>query len=371
MWVKSTSLPLAFLLALGAAGCDGEEEAPQGLSPMEQLGKKLYFDENLSSPKGQSCASCHDSAAGFADPDDDKPCSEGATKGLFGNRNSPSAAYAAFSPDFHYDATEGLYVGGQFWDGRAKDLVEQAKGPFLNPLEMGMADEAAVVAEVRKAEYASLFKEVFGASSLDDAKSAYDKVAQAIAAFEKSDEVNPFNSKYDLYLAGEVQLTAQEKRGLELFEDEKKGNCAACHPSQSTKDQPKPLFTDFTYDNLGTPKNKNNPFYTLDAKHNPDGAGWIDKGLGGELKKASEDGKHKVPTLRNIARTAPYMHNGVFKTLKQVVDFYNKRDVGTFDPAEVADNVNSDELGDLGLTDAEVADIVAFLETLTDGYQAK
>jgi cytochrome c peroxidase len=143
------------------------------------------------------------------------------------------------------------------------------------------------------------------------------------------------------------------------------------YSGEATTDQPKPVFTDFSYDNLGTPKNKNNPFYTLDAKHNPEGASWIDLGLGGELKKASENGKHKVPTLRNIAKTAPYMHNGVFKTLKEVVDFYNKRDVGSFDLPEVAENVNKDELGNLGLTDAEVADIVAFLGTLTDGYQAK
>jgi cytochrome c peroxidase len=364
---RSVGPSIVILLLVGACG---EDEKPK-LTPIEQLGKKLYFDENLSSPTGQSCASCHDPAAGFADPDQDKPCSEGANKGLFGNRNSPSAAYAAFSPDFHFDAAEGLYVGGQFWDGRAKDLAEQAKGPFLNPLEMAMKDEAAVVAQVKQAEYAGLFKQVFGDDALDDVMKAYDKIAEAIAAFEKSDEVNPFSSKYDLYLAGEVQLTDQERRGLKLFEDEAKGNCAACHISQPTSDQPKPLFTDFTYDNLGTPKNKNNPFYTLGPEHNPDGASWVDLGLGGELKEAAENGKHKVPTLRNIASTAPYLHNGVFKTLKEVVDFYNKRDVGTFDPPEVAENVNTDELGDLGLTDAEVADIVAFLETLTDGYKAK
>jgi len=358
------SLGPGLALLVLAAGCGDDEEAQ---AKMERLGKALYFDEGLSSPTGQSCASCHDPSAGFADPDG-TACSEGANKAFFGNRNSPSAAYAAFSPDFHYDAGEGLYLGGQFWDGRAKDLVEQAKGPFLNPLEMGMADEAAVVSKVRQAEYASLFEEVFGAGALDDAQSAYEDVAQAIAAFERSDEVNRFSSKYDMYLAGRVRLSEQEMRGLKLFEDEKKGNCAACHPSQPTAEQPRPLFTDFSYDNLGVPKNKENPFYTLAAAHNPDGAAWVDLGLGGALKKASENGKHKVPTLRNIARTAPYMHNGVFRTLKEVVDFYNRRDVGAFDPPEVAENVNTDELGDLGLTDAEVADIVAFLGTLTDGY---
>jgi len=340
----------------------------QNLTPKQELGKKLFFDKNLSTPVGQSCADCHVPEKGFADPNPDIPVSQGVHKDRFGNRNDLPAAYAAFSPKFFYDPNEGLYVGGQFWDGRAADLVEQAKGPFLNPLEMANPDEEAVVIKVRNSEYTGLFKEVFGTAALEDPNEAYDKVAEAIAAYEKSYELNLFNSKYDFYLAGKVSLNEQERRGLELFEDEGKGNCAACHPSQPSADGTPPLLTDFTYDNLGVSKNPENPFYYLPEELNPDGINFVDLGLGGVLEKASEIGKFKVPSLRNIAKTGPYLHNGIFKNLRQVVVFYNTRDVGPWPAPEVGVNVNRDELGDLGLTEQETDDIVAFLHTLTDGY---
>jgi len=163
-------------------------------------------------------------------------------------------------------------------------------------------------------------------------------------------------------------LTEKELRGLALFEDENKGKCALCHISQPGQDGSPPLFTDFTYDNLGVPKNPENPFYELPPKFNPDGEDFVDYGLGGILGLPEEMGKFKVMTLRNIAITPPYMHNGVFNTLHEVVDFYNTRDLGGWPPPEVPENVNQEELGDLGLTEAEVDTIVAFLETLTDGY---
>jgi cytochrome c peroxidase len=331
------------------------------------LGKLLYFDTNLSTPAGQSCASCHAPDSGFADPDHDLPVSRGVIFDRFGNRNSPTAAYMAFSPDFHYDADDGVFVGGQFWDGRAKDLVEQAKGPFLNPLEMNNADEAEVVGKVAASEYAALFERVYGVGALDDVATAYGQIAEAIAAYEKSAEVNRFTSKFDAVMAGKATFTAAEQRGLELFDDPEKGNCAACHVSTGSGSTPA-LFTDFTYDNLGVPRNPDNPFLKLPAALNPDGADFIDLGLGGVLKDAAENGKFKVPTLRNIAVTAPYMHNGVFATLQEVVEFYNARDLGGFPAPEVAENVNTEELGDLGLTEDEILDLVAFLETLTDGY---
>jgi hypothetical protein len=194
-------------------------------------------------------------------------------------------------------------------------------------------------------------------------------------------EVNPFTSKYDAYLAGEAELTQQEAWGLELFNAEDKGNCAACHPSEPGPNDEPPLFTDFTYDNLGVPKNPMNPFYSMPPKWNPDGEDWIDKGLGGFLMSVgykseeykSELGKVKVPTLRNVdMRPYPdfvkaYAHNGFFKSLKDIVHFYNTRDVEDWPPPEVPENVNTDELGDLGLTDEEEDAIVAFLMTLTDG----
>ncbi len=332
---------------------------------------RLFFDKNLSTPIGQACADCHSPETGFANPNTDYPVSQGIHNDRFGNRNDLPAAYAAFSPKFHYDADEGIYVGGQFWDGRAADLVEQAKGPFLNPLEMANPEGRTVVEKVSESEYADLFRKVFGVAAFDDPNKAYDMVAEAIAAYEKSSELNQFSSKYDLYLAGKVTLSEQERRGLELFEDEDKGNCAACHPSQPDVDGTPPLFTDFTYDNLGIPRNPENPFYYLPKNLNPSGVYFVDLGLGGVLNKPSEDGKFKVPSLRNVANTAPYLHNGIFKNLRQVVVFYNTRDVGPWPPPEVRMNVNRDELGDLGLTEQEIDDMVAFIHTLTDGYNPR
>ncbi|WP_370575843.1 cytochrome-c peroxidase [Methanomethylovorans sp.] len=372
-------IPLV-LLAVALLATSGTCAA---LSDEEELGKLLYFDTNLSTPVGQSCASCHEPSAGFADPDNGLSVSQGVLPlNRFGNRNSPTAAYAAYSPDFGTitEDDETLYAGGQFWDGRAKDLVEQAKGPFLNPLEMNNPNKRTVIVKIKNSEYADFFEEVTGVDLKDLSDSnvelAYNKVAEAIAAYEGTSEVNQFSSKYDLYLAGDVQLTDEETLGLELFEG--KALCSQCHPSEPGPYADQALFTDYTYDNLGTPKNMDNPFYDLPRKFNPEGAGFIDYGLGGFLKSSgtmgweNEAGKVKVPTLRNIAVTSPYMHNGVFGSLTEVVDFYNTRDnVSSNWPApEVAENVNIDELGDLGLNETEVTALVAFMETLTDGYAA-
>ncbi len=341
------------------------------MSNKEQLGKEIFMDKNLSTPPGQACAHCHSAEAGFGQPDTDLPVSQGVYPDRFGNRNDLTAAYAAFSPRFHYDAKERHYVGGLFWDGRAATLEEQAKGPFLNPLEMANPNGAAVVAKVQQSSYADLFREVFGPKAFADPNRAYDFVAEAIAAYERTHELNQFSSKYDLFLQGKVKLTDQEMRGLALFENEKKGRCAECHPSRLGPNQEPPLFTDFTYDNLGVPKNPENPYYYLPKALNPDGTKFVDLGLGGVVKKPQEYGKFRVPTLRNAAVTGPYMHNGIFKTLRQVVVFYNTRDVGPWPAPEVPQNVNREESGSLGLTEQEVDDIVAFLRTLTDGYEPK
>ncbi|WMW24703.1 cytochrome c peroxidase [Methanolobus sediminis] len=364
-----------FLFTIAVHNALAEE---QEFTKQEELGRLLYFDESLSTPEGQSCASCHDPGAGFADPDSYLPVSEGVLPNRFGNRNSPSAAYAAYSPEFYYDSEEELYIGGQFWDGRAPTLEEQAKGPFLNPLEMNNPNKEVVIVKINKSDYAGLFEEVTGVDlenlSEENVELAYNEMANAIAAFERTSELNQFSSKYDLFVAKEIKLDKIEREGLKLFNE--KAMCAECHPS-APDDGLNPdhaLFTDYTYDNLGTPKNPDNPFYDLPTSFNPDGEGFIDYGLGGFLKMAgyenweSENGKVKVPTLRNIAVTAPYMHNGVFENLTEVVNFYNTRDVADWPAPEVAENINQDELGDLGLTEEEIAAIVAFMETLTDGY---
>jgi cytochrome c peroxidase len=398
------------------------------LTPMEELGKHLFFDK-IASPDNMSCATCHAPSTGFTGPiagiNKFGAVYRGAVPQRFGNRKPPSAAYATLSPVFDYDDTEGLFVGGNFWDGRAtgwklgNPAADQALGPFLNPVEQNNPSKQAVCEQVANSKYAYLFEIVFNSpincETVEAVNENYNNIGLAIAAYEGSSEVNQFSSKYDLFLAGEVQLTEQEAWGLELFEGDK-AMCSACHPTGSAA-----LFTDFTYDNLGVPKNPDNPFYNMDKVYlddntpiNPLGPNWIDIGLAGFLQTLTDSdyslwgftdaewpsvvaenmGKQKVPTLRNVAK-APgkkfpkaYLHNGYLKTLKQVVHFYNTRDVKEKCPdpltraadaiaqncwpaPEVADNVNTDELGDLQLTEAEEDAIVSFMETLSDGYRPR
>lgn len=376
--VKEVFISLCAVVFLVNCGGDGNDDNDNGsggeeiskLSKKEELGKSLFFDTSLSSPEGMSCSTCHVPGTGFVDPNKNLPVSQGIHPTRFGNRNTPTAAYASFVPAFHFDANESLYVGGLFLDGRANNgLVDQAKGPFLNPLEMAMPHGVAVAQKVEQASYATLFKEVYGEDAFDDLNASYDKIADAIAAFESTELFHPFNSKYDDFLKGDANLTEQELRGLTIFKD--KGECAECHIADISEDGTHPLFTDFTYDNLGVPANPAIPFYDLNATFNPDGVDFIDLGLGGVLNDVAENGKFRVPTLRNIAITGPYMHNGVFGTLREVVEFYNTRDTRHWPAPEVAENVNADELGDLNLTEQEVDDLVSFMETLTDNYKAE
>lgn len=371
---------------------------PDTLTPMERLGKELFFAK-ISEPGWMSCGNCHAPDVGWTGPivgiNLHGAVYRGAVPQRFGNRKPPSAAYATRSPVFHYDETVGLFIGGNFWDGRAtgealgNPAADQARGPFLNPVEQNNPSKQSVCVKVASSKIADLWEPVWGEPlacvSDVDVETNYDRIALAIAAYEDSDEVNPFDSKYDHWLAGKAELTDQEAWGLELFEG--KAMCAACHTSQPGANGEPPLFTDFTFDNLGVPKNPENPFYDMDevllddgSPINPEGDAWIDPGLGGFLLtlptyatySADNWGKHKVPTLRNVAKgnfPKAYMHNGVFKSLAEVVHFYNTRDVEAWPPPEVADNVNSNELGDLGLTAEEEDAIVAFMKTLSDGFK--
>jgi cytochrome c peroxidase len=329
------------------------------LNPVETVGKQLFFDANLSNPPGQSCAGCHSPGKAFVDPGN-TPVSAGAIKTLFGNRNAPSVTYAAYTPYFHYDSIEKGYVGGLFWDGRANTLSDQAMQPLLNHLEMNM-DKKTVVEQVRKSVYKNLFLSIYGSNSLDDVDKAYEYIGEALEEYEETKALSPFTSKFDYYMKGKVQLTEQETRGLKLFEDSTKGNCAACHTTKADKYTGAILFTDYTYDNIGVPINPEISKLCKE-KCKPD------LGLGAIVKRSSENGKFKVPTLRNVAVTGPYFHNGVFKTLTEAVQFYNERDSGNFGTPEVLENLNKVELGNLKLNEQEVKDIVAFMETLTDGY---
>ena len=387
-------LALSTVCVFGAVATGGQ------LTPEQLLGKFLFFDK-ISSPDSMSCAACHASETGFTGPNPGinrhGAVYRGAVPQRFGNRKPPSSAYATLSPILHYDADEGLFVGGNFWDGRAtgealgNPAADQALGPFLNPVEQNNPSMKAVLEQIAKSKYADLWEQVWGEPIQYDTPEQimlnYGRVGLAIATYEDSPEVNQFSSKYDYYLRGQAQLTAKEAKGLELFNG--KGNCAACHPSEPGPGGEPPLFTDFTFDNLGVPKNPQNPFYDMDRVYlddgspiNPLGAAWVDLGLGGFLETvpdwadlAEENyGKQKVPTLRNVDKrpgngfVKAYLHNGVFMSLEEVVHFYNTRDVEDWPPAEVPENVNTDELGDLGLTAQEEAAIVAFLKTLSDGY---
>ncbi|UCF63331.1 MAG: T9SS type A sorting domain-containing protein [bacterium] len=379
-----------------------------GLTSLEELGKAIYFDK-IADPDRMACADCHHPRAGFTGPipgvNNKGSVYRGAVPQRFGNRKPPSAAYATDSPVFYYDTDEELFIGGNFWDGRATGwslgapAAEQALGPFLNPVEQNNASKLAVLEQIASSKYAYLWEIVWGLPiSLDpaDVDTEYDRIGLAINAFEGSSEVNQYSSKYDAYLAGQAALTSQEAWGLELFEG--KAQCSACHPSEAGPLGEPPLFTDFTFDNLGIPKNPLNPYYDMDEVFlddgtpiNPLGDSWIDPGLGGflatlpasnfeqwEIDKTTavndNYGKHKVPTLRNVDKRPDvdfikaYGHNGFFKSLEAIVHFYNTRDVEIWPAPEVSDNVNTEELGDLGLTAEEETAIVAFMKTLSDGY---
>jgi cytochrome c peroxidase len=455
------------LLAMGLPFAISTSARADGLTPVEELGKNLFFDTALSTPPGQSCASCHDPAAGWTGPDSERNAREaiyeGAVATRAGNRKPPSAAYAGFHPALHRcgDGCGGGmggggmggggmggggmggggmggggmggggmggggmmspddFVGGMFWDGRATGwelddpLAEQAMGPFLNPLEQSNPNERHVCLAASRSAYTALFEEAWGPGTLDcvnDVDGTYERIARSIAAYERSTEVNPFSSRFDGFwdatanLRPPVQminqmnwtrftgkgLTDVEVKGLMVFNT--KGKCSECHPLRAMNGSGYPLFTDFRYHNLGIPKLPENPFYAMPRKWNPDGERWVDLGLGGFLATTDEYaayaaenlGKQKTPTLRNVGKrpdpafAKAYGHNGYFKSLMEIIHFYNLRDVlptcspgGTpavdcWPPAEVSENVDRTRLGNLQLTPEEGMALVAFLGTLTDG----
>lgn len=333
-------------------------------SQKEALGKRIFEDISLSEPAGQSCATCHAASRGYADRDA-RIVSEGAVRGLYSQRNSMTVCYSMYVPSLYYDEDEETYVGGLFWDGRSPSLQDQAGEPFLNPVEMGNPDRRSVTDKVRRASYYPEMVRLYGETS--DVDSLYAHITDALAIYQSSKEINPFSSKYDAWKKKKATFTPPEKRGLRLFKN--KGKCAECHILDKDERAHRVLFTDHTYDNLGIPRNPANPHYRVPARYFLLTNDSLDLGLGVIVGKEEENGKFRVPTLRNIALTAPYGHNGYFKTLEEIVHFYNVRDVGNeFPPAEYPATVNHEELGDLGLTPEEEADIIAFMNTLTDGF---
>ena len=381
-------------VAMALAGCGGGGTATSDAAPPEEralseqaaLGEQIFADATLSASRRQSCASCHDPAFGHSPANLLAVQLGGLDGALQGRRKSPGIRYLATNTAFFF-AGDGTPTGGFFWDGRARDFAEQAGEPFLNPFEMANADKASVVVKLAAAPYAAEFRRVFGDRVFDDVDGAYQRMTLAIQQYEREDvEFNAFSSKYDAFLRGQAALSDQELRGLALFNAPAKGNCAACHPSARGSDGSPPLFTDFTYDNLGVPRNPE-----IDRNADP---AYFDLGLCQRVDLAQRGelcGAFKVPSLRNVALRQALFHNGRFKTLKDALTFYVQRDthpekwypvagdgsVQKFDdlPPEYRINVNTTEAPynrrpdeQPALSDAEIDDVIAFLRALTDGY---
>ncbi len=400
----------SLLLALLAAGCGGGHTgaaagaasspvAKAALSPEAQLGRRLFFDPALSASGRMSCATCHDPAHAYAPADARATALGGAAMDRPGLRSVPSLRYVLArtprwfkqyqsNPVERVTETDSVPTGGFARDGRFDTLHDQARAPLLDPVEMANPTPAAVVARLRAASYAGDFRRVFGAAALADDKTAFDKALVALERFQLEDpSFHPYSSKFDRYLRGEVALDAQEMRGFQAFSNPARGNCAACHLVALGADGSPPLLTDFSFSSLGAPRNPRLP-----ANADPK---FFDLGLCGPQRTDQSAqrtwcGMFKTPSLRNVASRGTFLHNGVFTRLEDVVRFYAERDIHpekwyprdsrgrtiVYDdlPAslrssnvDVIDAPLDRHPGDKpALDDADIADIVAFLGTLTD-----
>jgi cytochrome c peroxidase len=370
------------------------------LSDTQLLGKRLFDDKALSEPRGQACASCHAPSHAFQG-NNGSPIAAiavGSSPDKLGTRKTPTLMYKAFSPPFGFyrnDEDGKVKIeakGGQFWDGRAANLVEQVTGPLLNPKEMADPSIEAVVEKIKTGPYAELVTQIYGTDAFADPKVTMSRLADALVTYEISPRFAPFSSKFDDYLRGKTRLGLEEMRGYRLFVAKKKGNCIACHDGKpSSKDPTDWLFTDFTYDALGVPRNAAIPvnavptFYDLGLCKRPGLAAMTPKGV----RLESLCGAFKVPTLRNVAVTGPYFHNGAIASLRDAVAIYATRDTdprhwypklanGKVDkiddlPTIYKANVNIEEVpydrkpGQRPrLSDQDIDALVAFLNTLTD-----
>lgn len=373
--LSAPALMFAAAVAVGAAAERNQRDDGDRQDRLTALGERLFHDASLSRNGTQSCATCHDPAYAFTDPRETeagRAVSLGDDGVSYGDRNTPTLGYAAISPAFHRDS-KGRYKGGQFWDGRADDLKAQAGQPMLNPVEMAMPDRQAVIDRLRDdPAYVASFEAVFGKGALGDVEMAFDHASEALAAYQSTPEFSPFDSRFDLWQRGEATLTAQEEFGYTVFIT---WNCRLCHQLQRQGVTQREPFTSFEFHNIGIPVNQQvRAVNGLGPDH-------VDRGL---LQRPGIDdpaqaGRVKVPTLRNIAVTGPYMRNGAFEDLRTAILFYNKytsrRPISQINPEtgerwgdpEVAENLSLAELqSGLMLDDARVDALVAFLETLTD-----
>ncbi|HEY3935156.1 MAG TPA: cytochrome c peroxidase [Gemmatimonadales bacterium] len=391
------------------------------LSPIARLGREIFFDPALSGSGTMACASCHDPAHAYGPPNDRAVQLGGRTRRDEGTRVVPSLRYLDRVPPFGIGAeneaaensnaatlamhvTTGIRTpkaagsaagvalvprGGLFWDGRASTLEAQAAIPLFNHAEMAGGSVASVAAHLRRAPYITELRRAFGAGAIATSQRLIDEALFAVTRFEIEDpSFHPYSSKYDAYLEGRAFLTPTEARGLSAFEDSTKGNCAACHLDRPGANGEPPLFTDFEYEALGVPRNE-----SLAANRNP---GYFDLGLCGPARSdlvtaTGYCGMFRTPSLRNVATRKVFFHNGVYRSLAEVLRFYDlrgptpnaiyRRDtVGVAQsndiPAALRGNIDTIDapfnhrIGSRpAMTEGEMRDIIAFLGTLTDGYQ--
>lgn len=371
-------------------------QTPVPQTRLETLGQMLFTDRNLSVPAGTACVSCHTAGTGFASNHGSRSgVSQGSIAGSLGLRNAMSNAYNSFVPSFSFQSRPlgVVAVGGHFWDGRADTLAQQALGPFLAAAEMNNPNAATVVQKVAAAPYASLMRAEFGNAIFSNPSLAFQKIGEAIAAYENNPGFRSFTSKYDAFVQGKATLAANELRGMNLFMDTRRANCVSCHSmNPSSKDPKDNLFTNFAFFALGIPRNT-----AIPQNANPS---FFDLGICGPTRTkpaltsvvpanmSIEDfcGKFRMPSLRNVALREAFMHNGFFKNLNDVVAFYATRNadprrwygpsgIDNDLPVAYRKNIVSDRApfnrpasAGPAFTAAEGDDIVAFLRTLTDGY---
>lgn len=378
-------------------GTDGAGmEIPAAFTRRERLGQLIFTDRNLSEPPGTPCMACHVNTLGFAgNHGSGIGVAQGSKPTSIGIRNAMTNAYNGFIPAFGFQLAEGAAeaIGGHFWDGRADTMAQQALGPFLNPLEMNNASAKAVMDKIAASSYANLFRQEFGANVFANPDTAFAQVGVVIEALERSNTFQSFSSKYDAVLRKQASFTAAEQRGMALFQDPARANCAGCHVMNPASANPQDsLFSEFTYYATGIPRNRAIPA-------NAD-ANFFDLGLCGPNRSkpvipatmpagtTAEQfcGMFRMPTLRNVAERPAYMHNGFFKDLKEVVRFYATRASNPERwygasgqpndlPAAYQANLevtkppfNRARGSAPLLSDAEINDIVAFLRTLSDGF---